>query len=158
MVMRALVLAAAALGAVLVTAACGSHSAGSHPSGTHPAAASHSQVAKALVRDCEAMVKSLARGSGGATPTRYKSTVDHFVAELTALADRDGNTQEAAALRRTAADYSSYAADIGALTVAEYHSVTFLTRQPVKGHLHRIIRDGQILKHRYGLVCIPAGG
>ena len=41
--------------------------------------------------DCEATAKSLARGSGGTTPKRYESTVDHFAAELTALASRVGS-------------------------------------------------------------------
>lgn len=102
---------------------------------------------------------SLARGSGGATPARYESTVDHLVAELTALAGRDDSPQVAAALRREAADLCKYAADIGALPEAEYqHSTTFLSRQPVKGDLDRAIRDSRTLKQRYGIVCIPVGG
>ena len=155
--MKALALALPAAAALAVTA-CGSHPAGAQAGGSHPVAASHSQIAKALVSDCEAEVKSLARGSGAATPASYKSTVDHFAAEMTALAGSDGNPLEAAALRKGAEDLTRYAADIGALPDAEYlHSTTYLTTQPIKGDLAQTIRDSQTLKQRYGLVCIPAG-
>ena len=123
------------------------------------AAVSHSQVVNLAARDCGATVKSLARGSGGTTPTRYKSTVEQLAAELTGLADGDGSPQEAGALRREAADLSRYAADIGTLPNAEYqHSTAFLSQQPVKGDMGRAIRDSQVLQQRYGIVCIPVAG
>lgn len=116
-------------------------------------------MVRVAARDCEATVRSLARGNGAATPKRYEGTVDHLVTELTALADRDGNGQEADALRAEAKDLGRYAADIGALPNSEYqHSTAFLSRQPIKGDLNRTIKVSQVLKQRYGIVCIAAGG
>ena len=127
-------------------------------SGSHPATESHSQVVNAVVSDCEATVRSL-NGSGSATPVRYENTVDHLAAELNAVASRDGNPQEAAALRMEAADSTRYAADIATLSNAQdQHSTPWLSQQPFKDDLDRTLSDSQTLQQQYGIVCIPAGG
>lgn len=132
-------------------------SASTAPSSAAPADESHSQVLKAVAADCEATVKSL-NGSGGATPAQYQGTVDRLAAGLNAAASRDSNPQEAAALRREAADYVRYGADIATLPDAEYqHSTAWLSRQPFKGDLDRTLSDSQTLGQQYGIVCIPAG-
>lgn len=171
-VKRVFALVTGTIAAILVIGACGGHTAGSHSGGGrsdaspsasgHPAArlpaVSHRQIVRVVARDCEAEVKSLSRGSGAATPQRYQGTVDHFAAELRALADRDGNAPEADALRAEAQDLGRYAAAIGALPDSEYQHGTYLLRQPIKGELARTLRDSRTLGQRYGIVCIPAGG